>query len=417
MVASPVGMSCFVSAGIPLCSLCMLSRRAICSQKRRAELSPVRTRVILTMGVKGEGSADGAETEVGPATWRDELRMLLDPGLSLSAKSVLFQDMSKRAPEIGKEAFEDVCSSAGLEGVPAVVQQITDDIVPDLVTNGPQYVAEIGRRVPDVLSDAVDAVQSGDPIGASAPGSVEEVVAAVGLELRNVFNKTPEGLETPSFDVVANCDGYQLRRYSNLLVAETAMAPASGVSASEVEAASTMGRSFNTLAKYLFGRNTSGGAMAMTTPVVIDYHQSEEGRMSFILPSKYGSDLDAAPQPVSPVCDTVSVAEREGGVYAVSEFSGLATAGEIGRQLGKLRDALSMDGRAVENSAQYTVLVYNGPGTVAFMRRNEICIRLSAGDDGIALERDAEAATQPQSYASKSSVGENGFVNIEGTTD
>lgn len=382
--------------------------------RRQHKVQPTAVPLLQASSQRPQEASDSGDER---ATWRDELGMLLDPKLSLSAKSVLLQDMSKRAPEIGKEAFEDVCSSAGLDGVPAVVQQITDDIVPDIVANGSQYVTEIGKRVPDVISDAVDTVQTGGPMGGASAGAGEDIIAALGLEVRNMFNRTPEGLETPDYEVIAKYDGYQLRRYSKILVAETSVEQSPNSSTSEVEAASSIASSFNILAKYLFGKNTSGAPMAMTTPVVIDYSEREASRMSFILPSKYASDAATAPQPISPVSDAVSVSERPGGVYAVIEFSGLATAGEIGRQLRRLTDALARDGTSVPDGSEYAVLIYNGPGTVAFRRRNELCLRLNVGDDDGASFADGEGVSASQSFSTVRSEDEIGFVDISGTTD
>jgi hypothetical protein len=337
-------------------------------------------------GDRGAGSA---------ASWRDEVRMLLDPGLPFSAKSILVQDMAKRGPALSKEVFEDACATVGLDGVPAVVQQVTDDILPDLLANGPRYVSELGRRIPDLAAGAAESMQRGPSVPfASSLGSPSEFAEAVSQELRNVFSKTPEGLETPSFELVANDRvGYELRRYPAMFVAEADMSIPMDSAATEGDAASAMGKSFSTLATYLFGKNSSGSAMAMTTPVIIDQRPNNSGSMSFIVPSKFSSDRNMVPTPVAPVSGSVSIEERPGAVYAVAEFTGYATAGEVRRQRRRLLDALARDsvGLAELDTNSFSVLIYNGPTTVAFKRRNELCVKVSIdGKEDISGKGDSD---------------------------
>jgi hypothetical protein len=393
----------------------LLSGNALVTTSPRRPHRGARSRpysLAISMSANRPSASDGA------ASWRDELRMLLDPRVSLEQKSTLAQDMAKRAPEISQEAFDDICKSAGLEGVPDVARQLTDDILPDLRQNGPRYIAELGRRFPDAVNDAVAVAQQQQKSGgSSSPQSKQspaEFVASVKQELRNVFNRTPEGLETPSYKTIATRDAYQLREYDSFLVAQTAM-PGSvspSVAASEGDSANAMGSSFNTLAKYLFGKNTTGQPMEMTTPVVIE-RQADSSTMGFIVPSKFGADPVSVPQPISTVSDSVKIVSRPRVVIAAAEFSGYTTAGEVERQRKKLLAALQRDGvSVVGGKMDYSVLIYNGPTTVAYMRRNEFCFRVNL-DDGKPVEENAGVSEsvleQPASYIE--------YIEVEGTTD
>lgn len=413
-------LSCFVQSALHLLRRPSGSRNSrLCestcspSMHRRQYRSG---RAQFHMTTRGSDEYANKNKKSTSSSWRDQVRMLLDPTLTISAKSVLAQDMAKRAPEISKEAFEDVCNTAGLEGVPAVVNQVTNDILPDLAKNGPRYVSEFSRRLPEIVNEATANVQKGmqDYTSSARPAS-GDFVNSVNQEIRNMFSRTPEGLETPTFEVVERRDGYDLRQYPDILVANTQMQRPMDSSGSELDVASAMGNSFNVLAKYLFGKNTSGAAMAMTTPVIMEQRADNSGSMSFIVPSKFGSDLNAVPQPVAPVADSVEISQRRGGLYAVATFTGYATAGEVSRQRMSLLNALRRDGvsPALRDSADpscsiYSVFVYNGPWTVAFMRRNEICIKI-------------ESAVQTSSTASVPDItslqSEGSYDSVDSITD
>ena len=104
---------------------------------------------------------------------------------------------------------------------------------------------------------------------------MREISTSLPSEARNVFLKTPEGLETPSFRVLHEGDGYDIREYDSYTVAYTEMGSGGeggggGGEAGPVLGSPTMtGGAFNTLASYLFGYNEAKASLAMTTPVEI----------------------------------------------------------------------------------------------------------------------------------------------------
>ncbi|XP_020111178.1 heme-binding-like protein At3g10130, chloroplastic isoform X2 [Ananas comosus] len=179
-------------------------------------------------------------------------------------------------------------------------------------------------------------------------------------------------LETVKYRVIKRTDYYEIR---------------------EVEAGfdfNGASQSFNVLAAYLFGKNTASEQMEMTTPVytrkvqpsgekmdmttpVITKRSPEQDKwqMSFVMPSKYGSNL-----PV-PKDSSVSIKEVPGKIVAVTAFSGFVTDEDVKRREAKLRNALHSDGQfRVKEDASVEVAQFNPPFTLPFTRRNEIALEV-----------------------------------------
>lgn len=295
--------------------------------------------------------------------------MLLDPTMPVGAKQVLVQDLAKRAPEILNDSFNKSCKEFGLEGVGDVIRQFQEDLLPDLLSNGPRYVARAAEELPKTMSrmsSNSDTMRAGMPTSMNA----EEVQR----EFRNIFNRTPEGLFTPDYMVLGKFGGYEIRQYPTLIIAETKMAPEgkSTAGTTEVENASAMGQSFSNLAGFLFGKNEGKTAMKMTTPVILSKGQPEE-TMSFII-GEY-DNVEAVP---SSLDDSVTLREQPGQIYAVSEFTGYVTQGEANRQREKLLNVLSRDGIELspDGESTYKCMIYNGPSTLPNLRRNEMMIEV-----------------------------------------
>ncbi|KAH1258793.1 Heme-binding-like protein, chloroplastic [Glycine max] len=145
-------------------------------------------------------------------------------------------------------------------------------------------------------------------------------------------------LETVEFKVLSRRDQYEIREVEPYFVAETTMPGKSGF---DFNGAS---RSFNVLAEYHFGKNTTKEKMEMNTPVFTSKNQSDgvkmdmttpvlttkmedqdNWKMSFVMPSKYGANL--------PLAKDSSVRIKE--VFVNDE--------EIKQRELKLQDALKSD--------------------------------------------------------------------------
>eukprot|EP00741_Cyanophora_paradoxa_P004367 tig00000796_g4238.t1 len=92
-------------------------------------------------------------------------------------------------------------------------------------------------------------------------------------------------VEEPKFELVKKCDGYEIRKYPNLIIAEVQM-----------ENADT-GTAFRKLAGFIFGKNVapsgSSTKVAMTAPVIM-----AESKMKFVMPAQY--DEASLPKPTNP---------------------------------------------------------------------------------------------------------------------
>ncbi|XP_016543532.1 heme-binding-like protein At3g10130, chloroplastic isoform X2 [Capsicum annuum] len=178
-------------------------------------------------------------------------------------------------------------------------------------------------------------------------------------------------LETVKFKVLKRCDQYEIREVEPYFVAEVTMPSKYGF---DFNGAS---QSFNTLAEYLFGKNTKKESMAMTTPVITRRTQSEgaedqeKWRMSFVMPSKYGSDLPL------PKDSSVTIKEVPRKTVAVVAFSGFVNDEDVKARESRLRAALKGDAEFnVKDGALVEVAQYNPPFTLPFTRRNEISLEV-----------------------------------------
>ncbi|KAG9135720.1 hypothetical protein Leryth_002440 [Lithospermum erythrorhizon] len=206
------------------------------------------------------------------------------------------------------------------------------------------------------------------------------------FEIRNLeeaLMSVPE-LETVNFKILSSNDLYEIREVEPYMIAETTMPSKDGF---DFYGAS---QSFNVLAEYLFGKNTKKEKMDMTTPVITSRSQSDgvkmemttpvitkrvedqdKWRMSFVMPSKYGSDLPL------PKDSSVVIREVPKKIVAVIAFSGFVTDEEVKLRETKLRDALKYDSQfRVKEGASVEVSQYNPPFILPFNRRNEIALEV-----------------------------------------
>ncbi|GAV82443.1 SOUL domain-containing protein [Cephalotus follicularis] len=206
----------------------------------------------------------------------------------------------------------------------------------------------------------------------SEPRNLEEALMAV-----------PD-LETVKFKVLSRTDNYEIREVEAYFIAEVMMPGKTGFDFSGAS------RSFNILAEYLFGKNTTKEKMEMTTPVLTRKTQTDGGKMemttpvikrkledqekwqmSFVMPSKYGADL---PLPKDP---SVRIKDVPRKLVAVVAFSGFVNDEEVKQRESNLRDALKSDRQfQVKEGALVEVAQYNPPFTLPFTRRNEIALEV-----------------------------------------
>jgi DNA gyrase inhibitor GyrI len=172
---------------------------------------------------------------------------------------------------------------------------------------------------------------------------------------------TRSGYESAPYKVVRTDGKFELRDYPLLSVVETPMA-ASGNSDDG---------SFMRLFRFITGANEAKQKIAMTTPVFMSGNDTNR-TMAFVLPAKLKAD--AVPKPAE---GAVTVRELPGGRFAVLRFSGGRSAKREAETLARLRTWLAAQG--LKASAAPVYGYFDPPWTPSFLRRNEVMLRVEAG--------------------------------------
>ena len=187
--------------------------------------------------------------------------------------------------------------------------------------------------------------------------------------MKEMLERTPTELETPSYEVIDARKAWEVRRYDPFSVCSLDLE-------SQQEQDSPMG--FNSLAGYIFGKNVESKAMAMTTPVISSGNQNEK-KMSFIMPSSFWNALDTAPTPLKG--SGVKLEVGGGGLLdatntvAVLWFGGYATAEKVRLRKLELLDYINQDVKwKVKDGEEVRLFQYNDPFQPPWRRRNEVAI-------------------------------------------
>eukprot|EP01038_Epipyxis_sp_PR26KG_P011309 gene11309-15170_t len=210
--------------------------------------------------------------------------------------------------------------------------------------------------------------------------------------MEEMLERTPQGLETPSYKVVDHRKTWEVRSYDSFAVCSTFMNPNSPGPGS-----------FNALAGYIFGKNSAQEKMAMTTPVLTAIGNEINGneanningvKMSFVMPSKYWmkSDNSSALEKVSPpkpVINEVFIEPNSDDFLRGSEsvavvwFGGFATKTEVDKRTNQLLRLVGLDtqwevkkelinGNWIESKP--FLMQYNDPFQPPWKRRNEVAV-------------------------------------------
>jgi hypothetical protein len=309
------------------------------------------------------------------------------------------------------------------DGTRAVARQITTDIIPTIAAAAssnkppanlvpeelPKLVPKIGSRILDAVSNQakkqLETLQGDLADPSRIPERISKQTADLATEAKNVFLETPEGLVGPTYTVVAENEGYEIRDYEAYNVASTSMSKVGEpYSADDITKG---GAAFNALAAYLFGANDEGRIMEMTTPV----STTSVGEMRFFLKDDQVADF---PQPLSPEetfneQGVVKIVEVPPARLAVAKFTGFVTEGEVSRQKDALLSSLAMDGVEVDTPhgsvVPHVVFQYNPPYTIPIVRRNEIAIPVRSEEDIVKnsdLEKEWKEATDSVEEADES---------------
>lgn len=172
--------------------------------------------------------------------------------------------------------------------------------------------------------------------------------------------KTPE-LETPKFLILKRTANYEIRKYEPFVVVETEGDKLSGSSG------------FNNVAGYIFGKNSSTEKIPMTTPVFTQAVDDKLSNVSIQIVLPMEKDLGNLP---SPSAEAVNLRKVEGGIAAVTKFSGKPSEEIVLNKERELRSAILKDGLRPQQGC--LLGRYNDPGsTNSFIMRNEVLIWLN----------------------------------------
>lgn len=177
-------------------------------------------------------------------------------------------------------------------------------------------------------------------------------VAALG------FARSAQAVETPKYTVDVAQGDFELRRYSEMVVASV---DRSGSRQAAVRSA------FSPLAGYIFAKNRGGEKIAMTAPVTQE-PSSNGWTVSFIMPE--GRTVEDLPAPAGDVR-----LERVGPrLVAAVRFSGRWSDKRFNTQAQRLKQWVAGQGMTPVGDVEFAY--YNDPFTPAFMRRNEVMVEV-----------------------------------------
>lgn len=197
------------------------------------------------------------------------------------------------------------------------------------------------------------------------------------IKTDDMKKRTPPGLETPTYSVIGQRAGYEIRHYEPFSVCSVQMNRRRPTDASKTDAKISSPQlngasSFGALAGYLFGKNQQSTSMKMTTPVLSE-GVGDQKSMSFVLPSEFWEEgrLQLAPRPLEE--SGVQLQRNDGGDRAALMFGGFASKKDVEARKTQLLEGLSRDKEwMVDSGATITLAQYNDPFTPPWKRRNEV---------------------------------------------
>jgi hypothetical protein len=165
-------------------------------------------------------------------------------------------------------------------------------------------------------------------------------------------------IETPSYKVIKIYDGFELRQYESMVVAQTVLKEKSSVRTSE--------EGLKTVSGYIDGQNSQNRKIAMTSPVIME--MGDNARMALVLPKEHA--LESLPEPNSDKVEIVNVLPKK---YAVLTFPGYTDDKKIERYSEKLLKAVRKEGLRPVGNVHF--MGYSDPWQV-IGRKNEVAIEI-----------------------------------------
>ena len=175
------------------------------------------------------------------------------------------------------------------------------------------------------------------------------------------FGDVVSALEEPEYQIIKNTPNFEIRHYSEYLVAEVTLKGSFNSSGNQA---------FRILAGYIFGSNQTSEKMKMTAPVMSVDNNYDEHIYRFVMEKKY--TLDSLPIPDDERIRLIKVAPK---FMAVKKFSGRWS--EKNYQKSKKALIESLISENIETIGLPIFARYNAPFVPWFLRRNEIMIQIN----------------------------------------
>jgi hypothetical protein len=189
-------------------------------------------------------------------------------------------------------------------------------------------------------------------LAAGAIGAV--AAAALGAAL---FYRREKATVSPDYTVERGADGFELRRYPAMLLAET-------VQAGPRERAMTYG--FGLLADYIFAESREGRALALAMPLIVMGAGDEAWRVR--LPMPRGAARESLPEPGDDVAIVAMPARRIAALRFAGRDNDALLAGKSAELQAWLRE------QALEGAGEPEFAFYSAPPVPGPLRHNEVMI-------------------------------------------
>lgn len=164
------------------------------------------------------------------------------------------------------------------------------------------------------------------------------------------------GLESPEYQVLRKNGAFEIRSYPSMVVVSTSMTKRGE------------DNSFMRLFRYISGSNEDGQKIAMTTPVLMA-EEGDERQMSFVIPKEIANN--GAPKAMG---EAVEIETMAAGKFAAFRFAGDRDGELFSDAKRKLFEWISENNLIALDEP--IIASYDPPVTPAFLKRNEILIRV-----------------------------------------
>ena len=169
-------------------------------------------------------------------------------------------------------------------------------------------------------------------------------------------------IETPEYKIISKHEGFEVRRYSDMVIATTKV---------QADYKNSTSSGFRRIASYIFGGNDKEMKIAMTAPVIADCPSEglKSYNISFVMPKEHSiKDLPKAN------ISEVSIQKESLGEVAVLSFGGWASESRSTGYQKKLSELLTKN--KIETKGGFMIAQYNSPWTLPPFRKNEAMVRI-----------------------------------------